>query len=267
MKVVVCIKQVPASNRVAADPVTHHLMREKSDHVINPADLNALEAAFLLKEALESSDTACEITALSMGPPDAEEALREAVSRGADEACLLSDRLFAGSDTIATAAVLMAGVRYLGTPDLILTGAESSDGATGQIAPMLAESLGLPHVTNVCEIETCLQSGLTVRKHFRRSDVRLRIDGPAVLSVGYGCNEPRLPTLRSKMLAKKKAVRILTNKDLLLPENGVGAAGSPTEVTDSFSPENKGSCAWMQGDAAQVAEQILSLIKKEMCDK
>jgi electron transfer flavoprotein beta subunit len=246
------------------DPLTHHLVRATDGNMINPADLNALEAALLIKDAAASSGDACTVTTLSMGPPDAEESLYETMAIGADEACLLTDRAFAGSDTIATTRVLAAGIRHLGQWDLILTGAESADGATGQIGPMLAEALAVPHVTNVREIEGDAESGLIVRKKFQRAEIRLHAACPAVLSLGYGCNEPRLPTLRSKIAAKKKPLRVLTNAELLLQQDGIGAMGSPTEVEDVFLAEGAGCCTWLTGSAADVAGQMLTLIKKEM---
>ena len=150
MKLAVCIKQVPASSEVSVDPVTHNLIREKSGTMMNPSDLNALEMALGIKE---ENQGVCETAAITMGPPGAQEELRTAMAMGIDRGCLLTDRCLAGGDTIATARALAKGLSRLGTYDLILAGAESSDGATGQVGPMLAEAMGLPHVSSVQRIE------------------------------------------------------------------------------------------------------------------
>ena len=146
MKLAVCIKQVPSSSEVSVDPVTHNLIREKSGTMMNPSDLNALEMALGIKE---ENQGVCETAAITMGPPGAQEELRTAMAMGIDRGCLLTDRCLAGGDTIATARALAKGLSRLGTYDLILAGAESSDGATGQVGPMLAEAMGLPHVSSV----------------------------------------------------------------------------------------------------------------------
>lgn len=263
MKIIVCVKQVPASDAISIDPDTHNLIRAKTGNMLNPSDLNALEAGLQLRDAVIETVADARVTALTMGPPEAEEALREAIATGADAGCILTDRAFAGSDTVATATTLAAGVAHLGPCDLILTGAESSDGATGQVGPMLAEALGLPHITNVHKI-VCNEAGyLTIKKIHIQSEVTLRIKLPAVLSVGYGSNEPRLPTLRSKMAAKRQALTALTRAELGLSPDCVGAEGSPTEVTGSYRADHTGDCAWINGAAADVAKEILFLVRKE----
>lgn len=262
MKLAVCIKQVPSSNEVAVDPVTHTLVREKSGTMINPSDLNALEMALEIRENLTEGED-CGITAVTMGPASAQEELRGAVAMGADEGCLLTDRSFAGGDTIATARVLAEGIRKLKDVDLILAGAESSDGATGQVGPMLAEALGIPHVSSVQKIEKICGKEAIVQKKFHQSAVRIQVKLPAVMTVVYGCNEPRLATLRSRMAAKKKELMIYTNEQLEIPENETGLLGSATVVTDSFQPERTGNGNLLSGSPSEIAGMILDLVEKE----
>lgn len=262
MRIAVCIKQVPASSEVAVDPVTHTLIREKSGTTMNPSDLNALEMALEIKEKLEGMEP-CEIVAVTMGPSSAEEELRTAIAMGVDEGCLLTDRCLAGGDTIATSRTLARGIEILGSVDLILTGAESSDGATGQVGPMLAEALKFPHAIFVQRVEKVNKDEIEVVKKFRQSLVRLKIKLPAVITTVYGCNEPRLATLRSRMAAKKKELKVFTNVDLKLDEHTVGLSGSPTVVTDSFLPEYQPTSHFLKGDSQEVARQILELIEKE----
>ena len=260
MKLAVCIKQVPSSSEVSVDPVTHNLIREKSGTMMNPSDLNALEMALGIKE---ENQGVCETAAITMGPPGAQEELRTAMAMGIDRGCLLTDRCLAGGDTIATARALAKGLSRLGTYDLILAGAESSDGATGQVGPMLAEAMGLPHVSSVQRIEKVSEGEIQVLKKFHQSAVRLRVKLPAVVTVVYGCNDPRLPPLRSKMAAKKKEIVVYTNEELQIPKELAGLQGSPTMVTESFLPERVQTENFLTGNAREIAQKILELVEKE----
>ena len=159
MKYIVCIKQVPSTNEVRLDPETHAIIRDGRQSVINPFDLYAVELAKRLKEK-----TGGTLTALSIGIPATERLLREAVSRGADDAVLLTDRAFAGSDTLATSYAVSLGVKAAGGADLILCGKMAVDGDTAQIGPELAETLGIHHVTDVCEVLDITEKDITVKK-------------------------------------------------------------------------------------------------------
>lgn len=262
MRIAVCIKQVPASNEVAVDPETHTLIREKTGTTMNPSDFNALEMALEIKEKLGEEEP-CEIIAITMGPSSAEEELRTAIAMGVDEGCLLTDRCFAGGDTIATARTLAKGIEALGGVDLVIAGAESSDGATGQVGPMLAEAMGIPQAILVQRIESVKKDEIEVVKKFRQASVRLKMRLPAVITTVYGSNEPRLTTLRSRMAAKKKELKIFTNGELKLDKNTVGLSGSPTVVTDSFQPEQTSTSHFLSGDGHEIAVQILELVEKE----
>ncbi|MDR1376876.1 MAG: electron transfer flavoprotein subunit beta/FixA family protein [Synergistaceae bacterium] len=258
MDIAVCIKQVPVSNDVSVDPVTHSLVRESAESMLNPADANALEEAIALKERHSGR-----VVAFTMGPPSAEKALRTALAMGADDAVLITDRAFAGADTVATAKVLAESVRRYGAFDLVMAGSESSDGATGQVGPMLAEYLALPHLTDIRRIEAVEAGRLHALKKFKNGFLRAAVTLPAVLTVSYGCNEPRLPTFLSQISANKRNIPACTNKELALPPEETGLAGSPTEVIDTFAPERRKRAEFLSGTPEEVAGKILTLIEKK----
>lgn len=260
MNIAVLIKQVPVSNDVSVDPKTHALVRASSEGMINPADLNAIEEAMALKEQTEGK-----VVVFTMGPPDAEKALRDAMALGCDEGCLITDRQVAGGDTIATAKVLAEAIEQYGDFALILSGALSADGATGQVGAMVAERLGLPHVAEIQSIayDNNTSDTIEVIKKMHEDKIRIRCALPAVVSVNFGCNTPRLATLRTKRAAKSKPLVTYTNADLKLPADQVGIAGSPTAVIDSFEPENGRRAQMLTGSAADLAKMLKDLIEEE----
>lgn len=264
MNIAVLIKQVPVSNDVSVDPDTHALIRSSSESMINPADLNAMEEAIVLKEKTDGR-----VVVFTMGPPSAEEALRTAMAIGCDEGCLMTDRCLAGGDTIATAKVLAEGIKKFGTFDLILSGALSSDGATGQVGAMVAEYLSIPHVTEIQGIlsgedqQNGANEKIEAVKRYQNTKARIACKLPALMSVNFGCNEPRLPTLRSKRAAKAKPLTIYTNEELKLPADQVGLQGSPTMVVDSFAPEHKKQAQMLTGSTEEIVKQIKELIEKQ----
>lgn len=260
MNIAVLIKQVPVSNDVSVDPETHALVRGSSEGMINPADLNAIEEAMVLKE-----QTGGHVVVFTMGPQEAEKALRDAMALGCDESCLLTDRCFAGGDTIATAKVLANGIQKYGQFDLILGGALSADGATGQVGAMVAEWLSVPHITEVSGIryDEADSTKIEVVKKFHGEDYRLTTELPAVLTVSFGCNEPRLATLRSKRAAKTKPLEIYTNAELQMEADKIGLIGSPTITIDSFAPENTCNAEILTGTDAELAAKIKEFIEIE----
>lgn len=260
MNIAVLIKHVPVSNSVSVDPETHALIRASSEGMINPADLNAIEEALVLKE-----QTAGYVTVFTMGPPDAEKSLRDAMAMGCDDSCLITDRCIAGGDTIATAKVLAEGLRKLGTYDLILGGALSSDGATGQVGAMVAEYMNLPHISEVQHIDYSEANGKQIEavKKYQGQQFRISAVLPALVTVCFGANNPRLATLRTKRAAKTKPLTTYTNAELQMSVEEIGLAGSPTVVTDSFAPEQKRQAKMIMGTPKEAAEQIRALIQKE----
>ena len=255
MNIAVLIKQVPVSNDVSVDPETHALVRASSEGMINPADLNAIEEAMQLKEQTDGK-----VVVFTMGPPDAEKALRDAMALGCDESCLITDRAVAGGDTVATAKVLAKAIQLYGEFDLILGGALSADVATGQVAAMVAEELNLPHVVEIQSVKYKEDQAGKVEVVKKMHDTCAT---PAVLSVNFGCNEPRLATLRSKRAAKSKPLVTYTNAELGFAAEEIGIKGSPTVTVDSFQPETKRSAKMLTGTPAELAKQLYDLIEEE----
>jgi len=232
LKIIVCIKQVPDTTNVRIDPETNTLIREGVESIINPFDEYALEEGIRLQEEYGG-----ETSALSMGPPQVENALRDTLSMGMQNAYLVCDRAFAGADTLATGYTLAAGIRKLGGADIILMGRQAIDGDTGQVGPGVAENLGIPHITDIKKIEQVDEDGtLIVQRAVEDGYVRLKTRLPVVLTVVKEINEPRLPSLKTKMQARKKEIKIWSKDDLEVDTDRLGLNGSPTWVTKIFTP-------------------------------
>ena len=188
MKIVVCVKQVPATGEQRLDPVTGTVIREGVASILNPFDAYALEEAVRLKERLGG-----EITVLSMGVPSTQETLKRALAVGADRAVLLSGRAFAGADTLATARALALAIRKLGGTDLVLCGRMATDGDTAQVGPMLAELLGIPHAADVSRVERVEDGRVTLERMSDDGYRAERLPLPSLLTVVKEINVPRLP--------------------------------------------------------------------------
>lgn len=257
MHVVVCIKQVPDAKNVRIDPDTHTLVRQGVDAIINPFDLFAVEAALRLKDACGAR-----VTAVTMGPPQAEEALRDTLSRGVDDALLLSDRAFAGADTWATAGTLAAAVRKIGDVDLIFCGKQAVDGDTAQVGPELATILDIPYATLVKDFEL-LEGGHL--KAVRRTDEGTEIwklPLPALVTVLRDVGNPRVPSLKHKMRAKKADIPVWGHGDLGLDPDAVGLSGSYTQVVRVFSPPRRSDRILIQGAVEEQVEQLYRYLKE-----
>ncbi|MEM3713124.1 MAG: electron transfer flavoprotein subunit beta/FixA family protein [Thermoproteota archaeon] len=224
MKVIVLVKQVPDPREYVRIREDGTLDREKARAVINDCDKNALEAALWLKEKFNSK-----VIAVSMGPPKAEDALREALAMGVDEVILISDRRVRGSDTLATSYVLYKAIEKLGAYDLILCGLESSDGGTAQVGPELAEFLGIPQATFVEEFEVN-DNYVMVKRRIEGGFEKLRIVMPALLTILKNANEPRSTTFSGILKAVKKPVVTWSLEDIGAEVDKVGLAGSPTKI-------------------------------------
>lgn len=256
MKIVVCIKQVPDTTNVRINPETNTLVREGVASIINPFDVYALEEALRLKEAHGGSTAV-----ISMGPPQAAEALREAVSLGIDEAYLVSDRAFAGADTLATAYTLACAIRKLGGADVILMGRQAIDGDTGQVGPGVAENLGLPHVTDIRKIEQIVDGRIVVERLLEEGYARIAARLPIVLTVVKEINEPRLPSLKGKMAARKKEIPVLKAKDIEADPERIGLVGSPTQVMKIFTPPKPSGGKKFSGEPSHTVPQLLAELK------
>ena len=257
MNVVVCLKVTPKIEQIKFDEVKKAIVREGVESEINEADKNALEAALRIKDSAGGK-----VTVLSMGPPTFEPFLKLAVSMGADDAVLLSDRAFGGADTFATSRVLAAGIERLKPFDLVLCGEASSDGSTEQVPPSIAGWLGVPHVSYVNEIAV---SGGVLRAKREITDGHevVEVVPPLLASVQLGSNSPRFPDFRRKRWAEKEfKLRVITNQDLGFAPADVGLEGSKTEVTGLSrmrSPERKRE--FIRGTEEEVARQLVQIVK------
>jgi len=252
MKIVVCIKQVPDVADVRIDPETNTLVREGVPSIINPFDMYAVEEALRLRERFGG-----EVKLLSMGPPQAETALREAISLGADEAVLVSDRAFAGSDTLATAYTLAMAIRKMGEVDLVICGKQAIDGDTAQVGPGIAENLHWGFAAYVRKVEEITEKTLRLERLMDDGYDLLQIRLPAVMTVVKEINEPRLPSLKGKMKAKKLDIPVWTAEEIGADPARLGLAGSPTRVSKIFTPEFRRQGEIIEGEPeAQVARLI-----------
>ncbi len=262
LKIIVPIKEVPDIENVNFDKEKGRIDRSSAEAEPNPFDLNALEEAVRIKEELGGT-----ITVLSMGPSQAEETLREALSRGADEAILLNDKDFAGSDTWATSYTLAMAIKKIGDYDLILCGEKSVDGDTGQVGPEIAEILDIPHVAFVNEVTDRDENSISVRSEtWSRSYVR-KVDFPGLITVTKDVNEPRLPSLSDKLSAKKAEIERWGVSDLkeYAEEGNYGGMGSPTAVVNIEVPEEKGRKSQVfDGETKEVVERLLTSLEKDV---
>jgi electron transfer flavoprotein beta subunit len=258
VKIIVCTKWVPDTTNVRINPETNTLIREGVPSIINPFDMYALEEGIRLKENHGGT-----VTVITMGAPDAENGLREAISLGADEAILISDRALAGADTLATAYTLSACVSYLEGADIILLGKQSIDGDTGQTGPGVAENLGIPHITDVRKIEQIDEQGfITVQRLLEDGYVRLKAKVPIALTVVKEINEPRLPSLKGKIAAKKKEIPRLTRQEIDVDVERIGLDGSPTQVIKIFTPPKPSGGKVFQGEVPDAVKELLASLKE-----
>lgn len=239
MRIVVPVKQVPETDAVRMDEQTGTMIREGVSAIVNPLDLFAIEAALQLREQRGGGD---EVVAISMGPPKAAVALREAVAMGCDRAVLLSDKAFAGSDTWATSYTLAAAVRKLGEASLVVCGERATDGDTGQVGPGIAAFLDWPVVTYVGQIEELGESVIRVRRLVEDGYEQLEADLPAVLTVVKEVAAPRLPTLRGKQKARAMDLPTWGAEPLNVQAEKLGLAGSPTRVVKIHRPKVARQC-------------------------
>ena len=258
MKILVCVKAVPSSTEVRFDPVTHTIIRDGRQAVINPFDAAALECALRIKERMEG----CRVMTLSMGIPDTERLLRDTAARGADEAVLLSDRAFAGADTLATAYSMACAVRKTGIPDLILCGKMAVDGDTAQIGPELAAMLGIPAVTNVKKILSADDSEAAVIREGDAGEQEVKVRFPALLTVVKNIADPRMPSIAGIRAAMQKEIRVCSAEAIGADRERTGLKGSATQVVRTFSPERKKECVFLPGMPSEQAEALKKIMEE-----
>ena len=239
MEILVCVKQVPDTAEVKIDPENHTVIRAGVPNIFNPFDQNALEAALQLKDS-----QGARVTLLSMGPPQAEDVLREGLAMGADDAYLLTDRKVGGSDTLATGYCLAQAVRKVAELqgieqfDIVLCGKQAIDGDTAQVGPQIATELGIPQITYAAEINV---DGTTVRVKQQNEEGYIVTEAqfPVLITAVKELNEPRFPTIRGTMKAKKREIPHLSADDIKVDETKIGLKGSPTMVRKIFTPPQR----------------------------
>lgn len=257
MRVALCVKQVPTDDKVAVDPVTHKLLRESSVSDINPCDLNAMEMARQFKEQTDVS-----IDVYTMGPDMAQAALKKCLALGADRAFLLNDRKFAGGDTLGTAKVLAAALKLNGPYDIVLTGNESSDGSTGQVGPMLAESLKIPDIAETMKASVKQDNTLVINRKLGSGNAILLVNMPVLLTVPFGCNTPAKPTLELKVKANKVPITVFTQQELRLSEEEIGLGAALSVVTNIFPVSRNKKAEQLDGTKQELAHKLTELIKQ-----
>jgi electron transfer flavoprotein beta subunit len=258
MKIIVCVKQVPDTTEVKINPETNTLIREGVESIVNPFDLHAIEEALKIKENIGEG----EIIAISMGPPQAKDALKEVIAMGVDKAYLVSDKEFAGADTLATSYTLSQAIKKIEPFDLILCGKQAIDGDTAQVGPGLAGHLNIPQVAYVKNIERIDKSSARVQRITEEGFQIIETPLPALLTVVKDINIPRLPTLRGKLRAKKEEIPLLTHGDLSTDPERIGLTGSATWVVKVFSPEVSKNSKIYSGDIGESVDKVSEVLKE-----
>jgi electron transfer flavoprotein beta subunit len=255
VKIVVCIKQVPDTTEVKINPETNTLVREGVASISNPFDDFALEEALLTKEKYGG-----EVHVISMGPPQAVDVLKNALAVGADKVYLVSDRAFAGADTLATAYTLAKTIESIGGADLVICGKQAIDGDTAQVGPGIATRLGISQLTYVSKVREIQveKKKIIVERLLENGREVVESNLPALITVVKDINEPRLPSLLGIKKAAKVQIPTLTAKDIAVDENRIGLKGSPTWVTKIFSPEARGGGEVLKGELAEVVPLLVN---------
>ncbi len=261
LRIVVCIKQVPSTEaKVQMDPVKGTLIREGVESVVNPFDEYAIEEGVRLKERYGG-----EVIVVSMGPPQAKEALRQALAMGADKAVLLSDRAFAGSDTLATAYTLSLAIKKLGEIDLVICGKQATDGDTAQVGPGLAQRLGFRQLTYVCKVKEINSESkkIIVERLLDEGIQVVETTLPALMTVVKDINQPRLPNVISIRRAARTEIPIWGPQDLNGDQAKFGFDGSPTQVIRIFTPPPRAGGQILEGEVPEVVSKLLDALSSQ----
>lgn len=257
MKIVVCVKQVPDTNEVKLDPVTGTLIRDGIPSIMNPDDKAGLEAALAIKDKIGA-----EVSVLSMGPPQAEAVLREALAMGADAAYLITDRAFGGADTLATSTTVAAAIKKL-EYDLIIAGRQAIDGDTAQVGPQIAEHLNIPNISYAEDIQVEGNEVIVKRQYEDRYHM-VRVQMPCLVTALGEMNTPRYMTPGGIFDAyREKKVTIWTRADLEVEDEAIGLKGSPTKVAKSFPKSTKAVGVKVTLSPDESADYIVEKLKEK----
>jgi len=259
MQIIVFIKQVPDTTEVKLDPKTGNLIREGLASIINPDDRHALEAALELKAAHEAR-----VTVISMGPPQAIDALSEAMGMGADRAILLTDSAFAGADTWATSHTLGKAVETMGAFDLVLCGRQAIDGDTAQVGPQVADYLDLPQVSYVYDVESVATNHLIVKRRLEDVYERIKCCLPALLTIIGRMKTPRYPRMAGLLKAcrAKAPIEVWNAADIGVTTAEVGLEGSLTHVIKTFAPKFERRGEMLSGETADMVQSLVGQLKE-----
>lgn len=255
MNIVVCVKQVPGTNEVKMNEETNTIIREGMESIINPFDTYAVEEGVRLKEQTDGK-----VTAISMGIPAVADLLKETIGLGVDEAVLLSDRAFAGADSLATSYALSRGIAKIGGVDLIICGKQATDGDTAQVGPSLAEKLNIPHTTYVKKIEEIREGYIRCERMTDDGYEVIEMTLPAVITVVKEINEPRLPSMKGMMRAKKAVINVWTADDIGADKELCGLNGSPTQVVKTFVPVHNVNSEMIEGEPSEQAQRLAEIL-------
>ena len=258
MHIIVLVKQVPDTAEVKINRETNTLIRDGVPSIINPYDRYAIEEALRLREKHGGK-----VTAVTMGPPQAAEALKEAVSLGVDEVVLLSDRAFAGADTWATSYALSQGIRKIGAYDLVIAGKQAIDGDTAQVGPETADMLGIPFVAYIRKIEQVEGATMVAERLMDEGYDVVETSLPALIIVVKEINEPRVPSLKGKMKAKSLKITAWTAADIGADVSKLGLKGSPTQVVRIFPPAPRGNREMLSGSIEEQAAAVAKKLKEQ----
>jgi electron transfer flavoprotein beta subunit len=251
LNIIVCIKQVPETTEVEFDEQTGRLKREGIASVINPFDEYAIEEGLRLKEKHGGK-----VKVLTMGPPQAESALRDAIAMGCDEAWLATDRAFAGADTWATSYTISLCIEKMKPYDIVICGLKTTDGDTGQVGPELAEHMDVPHVCYVNKVLDISDRIIRLTRMLDDGIETLEAPLPIVVSVTKEINQPRLATLRGRLNARKAEINQITSKDVDAELSDLGLDGSPTRVVKIFTPTPPPAGEVYEGSPQELADRI-----------
>ncbi len=256
MNIVVCLKQVPDTTAVKIDPKTGTLIRDGVPSIINPEDKNALEAALTLKDNVGGK-----VTVISMGPPQAQNALREALCMGADEAILITDRAFAGADTLATSKALAGVLRKLEF-DIVFAGRQAIDGDTAQVGPEIAEHLDIPQVTYVQDVKV-EEDGLLINRALEDGYELIKVQTPVLLTAIKELNEPRYMNVGYIFDTANKEIQIWSADNVEVSKEELGLKGSPTKVKKTMTKETKGAGELVKEAPQEAVKYVLGKLKEK----
>ena len=256
MNIVVCLKQVPDTTAVKIDPKTGTLIRDGVPSIINPEDKHALEAALTIKDKVGGK-----VTIISMGPPQAKEALREALCMGADEAILITDRAFAGADTLATSKTLAGALKKL-EYDIVFAGRQAIDGDTAQVGPEIAEHLNIPQITYVQDVKI-EEDGLLVNRALEDGYELIKVQAPVLLTAIKELNEPRYMNIGYIFDTANKEIQVWSADDIEINKEELGLKGSPTKVKKTMTKETKGAGELIKETPQEAVKYVLGKLKEK----